>query len=730
MNDVYAHTPRENEQEWHRLDDHLLSVAEMAQSFAAPFHGGRVAYLCGLLHDLGKFHPFFQEYLQKQANGEMCRSIPHAIWGAAFMYQLYWGKIRDPHAWKWFSLPIAGHHAGLHSPDYLSITLKEKLEKQSSHFLEILKQAEWFLKKFVFPRIQSAEKIPSFSDTEREMWIRLVFSALVDADYLDTERHFQPELSPLRRPTVSITDLWNMFAADQEQVTSHADDTAVNRMRREVYEECVRAAAKQQGVYRLTVPTGGGKTRSSLAFALKHAVEHGLDRVIVAIPYTSIIEQTADVYRGIFGNDAVLEHHSQIEVDDEKEKEDERLIQHRLSAENWDAPLIVTTTVQLFDSLFSNRPSKVRKLHNLSRSVIILDEVQALPAELLKPTLDALAMLVRHCQTTVVLSSATQPFFEESRFLDVFSQIEVKEILPLPIVNRHFQQMQRVDYEIWKSPVSLPQLVRFIREQKQLLVVFNTRKEAKECVELLQEDDGVFHLSTLLCSAHRRRILEEVRERLKKNQPVRLISTQVVEAGVDLDFPIVMRQMGPLDRIVQAAGRCNREGKMDKGKVIIFETEDMPSPRGSYRTAMETARFLLAQRHPNDLHNPNIFREYFRRLFASVDVDSKNIQKDREMLDYPLVAEKYRLIDQDTVSVIVPYEEASEYLRMWESSPSRYSFRRLQPYMVQLYRFEAEKKEKDGWLREVADNVYEWLGDYDERIGIKEEVYDPFSLIG
>ncbi|KMY57247.1 hypothetical protein AA906_14180 [Geobacillus stearothermophilus] len=204
----------------------------------------------------------------------------------------------------------------------------------------------------------------------------------------------------------------------------------------------------------------------------------------------------------------------------------------------------------------------------------------------------------------------------------------------------------------------------------------------------------------------------------------------MVEAGVDLDFPIVMRQMGPLDRIVQAAGRCNREGKMDKGNVIIFETEDMPSPRGSYRTATETARFLLAQRHPDDLHDPNIFREYFRRLFASVDVDSKNIQKDREMLDYPLVAEKYRLIDQDTVSVIVPYEEASEYLRMWESSPSRYSFRRLQPYMVQLYRFEAEKKEKDGWLREVADNVYEWLGDYDERIGIKEEVYDPLSLIG
>lgn len=730
MNDVYAHTPRENGQEWHSLKDHLLSVAEMARSFAVPFNGEKVAYLCGLLHDLGKFHPHFQTYLQKQANGEHARSIPHAIWGAAFMYQLYWKKMKHPHAWKWLSLPIAGHHAGLYSSAYLSLTLEENLEKQHSHFLEILRQAEPFLKEFVFPFIQQGIETLSFSETEREMWIRFVFSSLVDADYLDTERHFQPELSQIRQPTVSITDLWDCFVANQQRLTNQADGTVVNRVRREVYEECIRAAAKPQGMFRLTVPTGGGKTRSGLAFALKHAVEHQLDHIIVAIPYTSIIEQTVNVYRGIFGNDAVLEHHSQVEVDDQKEAADAQTIKHRLSAENWDAPLIVTTTVQLFDSLFSNRPSKVRKLHNLSRSVIILDEIQALPLELLKPTLDALATLVKYYQTTVVLSSATQPFFEESKFLDVFSEVEVEEILPPLLVDHHFQQMQRVNYDIWKTPISLQELARFIREQKQLLVVFNTRKEAKECVELLQEDEGVFHLSTLLCGAHRRQILDEVRERLRKNHPVRLISTQVVEAGVDLDFPIVMRQMGPLDRIVQAAGRCNREGKMDKGQVIIFETEEMPSPRGPYRTAMETARFLLTQRQPDDLHNPNIFREYFRRLFAAVDVDLKNIQKDRETLDYPLVAEKYRLIDQDTVSVIVPYAESLEYLRMWESSPSRYSFRRLQPYMIQLYRFEAEKKEKDGWLREVADNVYEWLGDYDERIGIKEEVHDPFSLIG
>ncbi|WP_163150446.1 CRISPR-associated helicase Cas3' [Anoxybacillus sp. MB8] len=730
MNSVYAHTPRENDREWHDLKDHLVSVAEVAKSFAEPFHGERVAYLCGLLHDLGKFHPLFQMYLQKQADGENARSVPHAIWGAAFMYQLYWKKMKHPNAWKCFSLPIAGHHAGLHSSAYLSLTFEENLEKQQSHFLEILRQAESFLKEFVFPSVQQGIETLSFSETEREMWIRLVFSALVDADYLDTERHFHPELSQIRQPTISINYLWDCFVVNQNQLTNQANDTLVNRVRKEVYEECIRASARPQGLFRLTVPTGGGKTRSSLAFALKHAVKHQLDRIIVAIPYTTIIEQTVNVYRGIFGDDAVLEHHSQVEVDDQKETGDERIIQQRLSAENWDAPLIVTTTVQLFDSLFNNRPSKVRKLHNLSRSVIILDEIQAIPPELLKPTLDALVMLAKHCQTTIVLSSATQPFFEECKFLDVFSSVEVKEILPPVLVGEHFQQMKRVDYDIWKTPISLQELACFIQQQKQLLVVFNTRKEAKECVEFLQEDEGVFHLSTLLCGAHRRRILDEVRERLRKNEPVRLISTQVVEAGVDLDFPIVMRQMGPLDRIVQAAGRCNREGKMDKGKVIIFETKEMSSPKGPYKTAMETARSLLAEKQPDDLHNPNIFREYFRRLFAAVDLDSKNIQKARETLDYPLVAEKYRLIDQDTVSVIVPYAEALEHLRMWESSPSRHLFRRLQPYIIQLYRFEAVKKEKDGWLREVADNVYEWLGDYDEKVGIKEEVHDPFSLIG
>jgi CRISPR-associated endonuclease/helicase Cas3 len=730
MDNVYAHTPRKNDQEWHYLKDHLLSVAELARSFAEPFRGGRVAYLCGLLHDLGKFHPLFQTYLKRKEDRENARSVPHAIWGAAFMYQLYHEKLKHPHIWKWFALPIAGHHAGLNSSFYLSLTLKENLKKNFAHFSEILRQAEPFLKEFVFPSMRSGIDTLPCSETEREMWIRLVFSALVDADYLDTERHFQPELSQSRQLLISIESLWNGFVANQTRLTKEADDTVVNRVRREVYEECIYAATKPQGMFRLTVPTGGGKTRSSLAFALKHAMEHRLDRVIVAIPYTSIIEQTANVYRDIFGNDAVLEHHSQVEVDDQMETGEEQIVQQRLSAENWDVPLIVTTTVQLFDSLFSNRPSKVRKLHNLAKSVIILDEIQSLPTELLKPTLDALTMLVKHCQTTVVLSSATQPFFEESKFLNMFSRIEVSEILPSLLVDKHFQQMKRVEYEVWKIPISMQELVYFIRQQKQLLVVFNTRKEARECVELLREDEGVFHLSTLLCGAHRRRILDEVRERLRKNESIRLISTQVVEAGVDLDFPIVMRQMGPLDRIVQAAGRCNREGKIDKGKVIIFETKGMPSPKGPYKTAMETARFLLAQRQPEDLYNPNIFREYFRRLFAAVDVDSKNIQKDRETLDYPLVAEKYRLIDQDTVSVIVPYAEALKCLRMWESSPSRYSFRRLQPYMIQLYRFEAEKKEKDGWLREVADNVYEWLGDYDERLGIIEEVHDPFSLIG
>ncbi|GGK34735.1 CRISPR-associated helicase/endonuclease Cas3 [Caldalkalibacillus thermarum] len=729
MKKFHAHTPSEEGRQWHDLNEHLLNVARLARDFAVPFHGEEVAYLCGLLHDLGKFHHLFQEYLKKQAKGENGKSVPHAIWGAAVVYQIYWRKMRHPELWMLFALPIAGHHSGLHSSASLSLTLEERIEKQQSYFLEILQNAEPFLREVVFPHMQKEWKMPSLTETEREMWIRMVFSALVDADYLDTEQHFQPTLAQVRRREISVEDLWNRLASDQQQLIDKADNTLVNRVRRQVYEACVQSAARPQGVFRLTVPTGGGKTRSGLAFALKHAAEHQLDRVIVAIPYTSIIEQTAGVYREIFGDEAVLEHHSQVEVDDE-EAQKEHLIRQRLSTENWDAPLIVTTTVQLFDSLFSNRPGKVRKLHNLSRSVIILDEVQTLPTELLRPTLDALAMLVKHCQSTVVLSTATQPVFEESRFLKAFSGLAVEEILSPALVDNHFRQLQRVNYEVWKQPVLLGELVDFIREQRQVLVVFNTRKEAQECVHLLREDGDILHLSTLLCGAHRRKILDEVRLRLTKNLPVRLISTQVVEAGVDLDFPLVMRQIGPLDRIVQAAGRCNREGKLNRGRVIIFETQEGGSPRGPYRVAMEVARAMLSRIQSEDLHRPDIFRNYFQQLFASVDLDHKTIQDDREALAYPHVAEKYRLVDQDTVPVVVPYEDSQVYLRTWEEEPSRKNFRRLQPYIIQLYQWEVQKKEQEGWMRLVSGNLYQWLGGYDELIGMTEEFHDPYDLIG
>jgi CRISPR-associated endonuclease/helicase Cas3 len=729
MKTFHAHTPSEEGRQWHDLNEHLLNVARLARDFAVSFKGEEVAYLCGLLHDLGKFHYLFQEYLEKLAKGENYESVPHAIWGAALAYQIYWRKMGHLELWKLFALPVAGHHAGLHSSSSLSLTLEERIEKQQSFFHELLKNAELFLHEVVFPHMQKKWKMPSLAETEREMWIRMVFSALVDADYLDTEQHFQPTLALTRRQEISVEDLWNRLAADQQQLIDKADNTLVNRVRRQVYEACVQSAARPQGVFRLTVPTGGGKTRSGLAFALKHAAEHQLDRVIVVIPYTSIIEQTAGVYRKIFGDEAVLEHHSQVEIDDE-EAQEEHLIRRRLSTENWDAPLVVTTTVQLFDSLFSNRPGKVRKLHNLSRSVIILDEVQTLPPELLRPTLDALAMLVKHCQTTVVLSTATQPVFEESRFLEAFSGLAVEEILSPALVDDHFRQLRRVDYEVWKEPVPLGELVEFIREQRQVLVVFNTRKEAQECVHLLREDGDVLHLSTLLCGDHRRKILAEVRSHLAENRPVRLISTQVVEAGVDLDFPVIMRQNGPLDRIVQAAGRCNREGRLNRGRVIIFETQEGGSPRGPYRVAMEVARAMLARMQSGDLHGPDIFRDYFRQLFASVDLDQRKIQADREALNYPRVAEKYRLINQDTVPVVVPYEDSQVYLLAWEEEPSRKNLRCLQPYIIHLYQWEVQKKEQEGWMRFVSGNLYQWLGGYDGLVGMTEEFHDPYDLIG
>jgi CRISPR-associated endonuclease/helicase Cas3 len=731
MPEFYAHTLEgEPPEKWQGLEEHLLGVAKLAACYAARFDPSDLPYWVGLWHDLGKFNPAFQHYLLTVGQGGSAPKAPHAIWGAV-LARLILSRTKGP--WEEIAIPIAGHHAGLMDAGYLLDRVKEEAQSErGKELLPLLKDAAASLP---MPAVRFTPK----AGTQRELFIRMVFSALVDADYDNTERHFDRERASMRTGGPSLEALWNNFQDKHAEMQKASADTPVNRIRREVYESCIRAAEGPQGVYRLTVPTGGGKTLSGLAFALRHAltIKPNLERIIVAIPYTSIIDQTAKRYREVLGDEAVLEHHSNVawKEDDEGGETTSRL---QLATENWNVPLIVTTNVQLFESLFSNRSGPCRRLHNLARSVILLDEVQTLPVGLLEPTLDVLRTLVQEYGVTVVLSTATQPAFGgESPYLEGFKGLELHEIVPAPERVFAAPALDRVDYVSPPEVMEWAQLAREIRSERQAMVVFNTRADALKLLELMTDKpEGLYHLSSLLCSEHRRTILRQIELGLKHNDPVRLISTQVVECGVDLDFPVVYRAVGPLDRIVQVAGRCNREGSLaqegKKGKVIIFETPEGHAPKGPYRVGIGKARSLLTRYGPEKLKDPNLYTLYFHLLYQDVPLDASGIQERRRLLDYPKVAELYRLISEDTVAVVVPYGKATELVKEWQRrGPSRALWRKLQGYVVNLYRRDAERLERDGWLTKTEWGLYWWEGRYDERRGIDyiAPVHDPSDLV-
>lgn len=690
----YAHSASSDDHaSWHRLSEHLQETGARAARFLAPVGCGQIARAAGLLHDLGKYSCQFQ---QRLSGGPPC---DHSTAGALLAIERFGdGNVRKGSLGKMLAFAIAGHHAGLangdngEGPRAMTHRLRAPVPTIDPVWEREISLPTLSPPPLKFRNRETAGFCAAFAT-------RMIFSALVDADYLDTEAwyaHREGRSLP-RGSHPPLSDLLKRLDAHLDALISTTTDTEVNRLRREVLVHARQKADEMPGLFTLTVPTGGGKTLSSLAFALKHAVRHNLCRVIYVIPYTSIIDQTAHVFRealvksGDDSADFVIEHHSAFDEDRLSEREARDKL--RLAMENWDAPIIVTTAVQFFESLFANRPSRCRKLHNIASSVVILDEAQTLPLRLLRPCVTALDELARNWRTTILICTATQPALGVH---DGFpgGLAGAREIVPDPAKLYRSLKRTRISRH---GELTDAEVADRLRDSSRALCIVNTRRHARELYERIREAKGSFHLSTLMCPRHRGEVLGKVRRQLDVGAPVRLVATSLIEAGVDVDFPVVWRSEAGLESIIQAAGRCNREGKAAMGDVFVFEPADDNGKKapGDIEKLAAIARGVL-RRH-EDPASPDAIRSYFQEVYwiEEAGLDREDILRDlREpgnTFDFPFatIARKFRMIETEMVPIIIPYRSSEadspveRLLRELEhvEHPGGIA-RRLQPYIA------------------------------------------------
>ncbi|WP_051318559.1 CRISPR-associated helicase/endonuclease Cas3 [Cohnella thermotolerans] len=731
----YAHrTDSDDKTQWQPLKTHLEAVAQRAGEFASKFGAREWGAAAGLLHDFGKFSAKFQKRLEGSPI-----PVDHATAGAQYVIETWNNKTA-----RILAYVIAGHHAGLtdfgsDSGDEacLARRLKKAIEPYKESAIAVMGNAAGLT---LPPPIQWGGN----PGLQLSMFIRMLFSCLVDADSLDSEQYAEKSRTELRRHDADFSELLEKYETYVLKRFTTAD-RPINAIRNNLRLECLERAEDDRGMYTLTLPTGSGKTLASLGFALKHAVRHGLKRIIYVIPYTSIIEQNAAIFREVLGAEYVLEHHSNVqhemtEDSDVGYKLKEKLL---LAEENWDYPVIVTTNVQFFESLFSNRRSRTRKLHNLAQSVVVVDEAQLMNGDFFKPCLLALEELVRNYGATVVLSTATQPNLAELIRGAVQRPLPIRDMVRR--VPEIFEQFKRVRLDrLGKTDED--RLAERLSGDRQALCVVNTRRSARELYERVvarMGADGVFHLSARMCPKHRLQILGIIRDRLDNGLPCVLISTQLVECGVDVDFPVVYRELAGLDSIAQAAGRCNRNGNRAIGTVHVFETEATDKLKGWFQLTAGIARSII-ERHPDDPLSLKAVDEYFQELYFYQKLGGKTDSGDltdkhnilgqlneRKLSDCDLpfrtIAEQFRLIDTAAKSLIVPYDdEAEEYLEALLFVPKINGImRKLQPYVVQLYPQEFEAFRQAGEIVEVRADVFKLANKqtwYDDQVGIK-----PFS---
>jgi len=675
---------------WHLLSKHLAETGRRAAESLAVLGCTELAKAAGLLHDLGKYSREFQGRL----HGDYSR-VDHSTAGAKIAQERYGLPLG-----KLLAFCIAGHHAGLANGVRGERTraLRDRLEQEFGSGLPVLDDI--WQKELALPQVLQSPSLkpkgPEGGGFSIAFFTRMLFSALVDADYLDTEAYFDSlkGKSPPRGGHPPLDKLQKQLDSHLERLISKAKSSAMNDLRSRVLSHARSNAKLDPGLFSLTVPTGGGKTLASLAFALQHAVQHGLRRVIYVIPFTSIIEQTAQVFRDALGDDGagfVLEHHSAFEEETHACREARDKL--RLAMENWDVPVVVTTAVQFFESLFARRPSRCRKLHNIMNSVVILDEAQTLPLALLRPCVAALDELARNYHSSIILCTATQPALSAPKFRDGFE--DVREIAPDP--PSLYRSLKRVRVH---KPETLDDtaLAARLRTTDQVLCIVNTRRHAQALYSAIAKERGARHLTTLMCAKHRSAVLENLKRDLKEEKPVRLVATSLIEAGVDVDFPVVYRATAGVDSIAQAAGRCNREGRHACGEVYVFEPEESEGNK----PPLEVAQFATAARSVMRRHDDPLTLEAVNAYFEEVywlkddELDAKGILKlireRSDRFDFPFedIDTKFRVIETPQVPVIVPYRGVDDRdhtldilvkdLRYVER-PGALT-RRLQPYIV------------------------------------------------
>lgn len=689
---------------------HVTGVSTLAEGFAQSFGAQEQARLAGLAHDIGKYSLAFQRRLEGDK-----RRVDHATAGAVECWQM--GQ-------PFVAFVVAGHHGGLPNggspvdgPE--DSTLCGRIKRGEAKRLEDYEayQKEVRLPQAVIPNFVQQGMMQGRAE-DAMFFVRMLYSCLVDADYLDTETFMEGEAREQNH--TSMQQLWDKL---QCYISGwFPPKSELNKQRCKILEHCMQEGEMQsRGLFSLTVPTGGGKTVASLAFALAHARKHGLGRVIYVIPYTSIIEQTAEVFREILGADNVLEHHSNVLYDMEGEANADN-IRLAKATENWDMPVIVTTAVQFFESLYACRSSQCRKLHNIADSVVIFDEAQMMPIPYLRPCVHAISQLVAHYGVSAVLCTATQPVLNPI-FREFLPDVTMTELCPPEMCQ--WEVFRRVSFR-QVGKLTWDEVVEGLNAHAQVLCIVNTRNSAQQLFERL-EGEGTFHLSTLMYPAHRREQLKEIRHRLSEGLPCRVVSTSLIEAGVDVDFPAVYREISGLDSILQAAGRCNREGKrpVQDSVVTIFTGEDNIPPL--FQMAIGAGKAVM-QHHP-DIASREAIHEYFHQLLDLKGKEAQDMQRilpvmRTELFPFRTVAERFHLIDSPTRTVYIPLGKGAELIERFRSGERHQGlFRQLGQYGVSVYErhFAGLNQAGDLELLENGTAILCNLALYSEQTGLSLE---------